>query len=212
MTQHSSPLIIAHRGFHQNGIPENSVEAIRAANDAADGVEFDIRESADGILVVHHDSVAFGLPIATTKYSTLHDLSKKNGATIPTLEEVVAVIEFGKFVMAEVKVGGIAERVGSILQPKFGERFRIGSFRFSNIANAPTERRWLIVFHALQAWPYRKRLRGIDFRRGGGGLVKRWGLESSAWTVNTVIEERRLIKNGVQYITTDDPRALREGL
>ncbi|HQZ95021.1 MAG TPA: glycerophosphodiester phosphodiesterase family protein [Pyrinomonadaceae bacterium] len=51
-----SPLIIAHRGdsFHA---PENTLAAFQMALDAgADGVEFDVRLSKDGVPVVIHDA------------------------------------------------------------------------------------------------------------------------------------------------------------
>lgn len=205
------PLVIAHRGFHLKGIQENSVKAMRAANAVADGVEFDVRQTRDGILILCHDSVAFGRPIATTDFPTLRDVSEKNGAPIPTLEEAMAVIEPGQFVFAEVKVGGIADRVVAMCRPQFGERFRIGSFRYSDIASAPKELRWLITFHALQAWPYRQRLRGVDYRRGGS-WVRRWGVESSAWTVNDAAQVHHVVRDGVQFITTDDPEGIRKVL
>ena len=53
------PLIIAHRGLSARA-PENTVAAIRMAIAAgADGVEFDVRLSRDGIPVVFHDETLF---------------------------------------------------------------------------------------------------------------------------------------------------------
>ncbi len=53
------PAIIAHRGASA-AFPENTVEAFAGARAlGADGVELDVRRSADGALVVHHD---FTLP------------------------------------------------------------------------------------------------------------------------------------------------------
>jgi glycerophosphoryl diester phosphodiesterase len=52
-------LVLAHRGAHGSAAPglrENTVPAFRAATAiGADGVEFDVRRTADGALVVHHD-------------------------------------------------------------------------------------------------------------------------------------------------------------
>lgn len=49
------PCIIAHRG-HSSHAPENTLAAIKMALDAgADGVEFDVRLSKDGVPVVIHD-------------------------------------------------------------------------------------------------------------------------------------------------------------
>ena len=52
----SRPLIIAHRGSSALA-PENTLGAFRRAiDDGADGVEFDVRLSKDGVPVVIHDS------------------------------------------------------------------------------------------------------------------------------------------------------------
>lgn len=47
---------IAHRGLHSPGIPENSLAAMAAAVDLGLGVELDVRLSADGVPIVHHDA------------------------------------------------------------------------------------------------------------------------------------------------------------
>ena len=52
----SHPLIIAHRGASSRA-PENTLAAFRRAiDDGADGVEFDVRLSKDGVPVVIHDA------------------------------------------------------------------------------------------------------------------------------------------------------------
>ena len=49
------PLIIGHRGASA-GAPENTLAAfVRASNEGADGVEFDVRLARDGVPVVIHD-------------------------------------------------------------------------------------------------------------------------------------------------------------
>jgi glycerophosphoryl diester phosphodiesterase len=49
-------LVVAHRGYHRDA-PENSLAAIRAtAEVGADLVELDVRHTADGALVLMHDS------------------------------------------------------------------------------------------------------------------------------------------------------------
>lgn len=49
-------LVIAHRGASA-AAPENTVEAFAAAREmGADWVELDVRRSADGVAVVHHDA------------------------------------------------------------------------------------------------------------------------------------------------------------
>ena len=47
----------AHRGFHGNGLPENSMAAFKAALDSGYGIELDIHLLKDGNLAVIHDSL-----------------------------------------------------------------------------------------------------------------------------------------------------------
>ena len=55
----SSPLIIGHRGASAVA-PENTIAAFAAAIDAgADGIEFDVRLSRDGVPVVIHDASVY---------------------------------------------------------------------------------------------------------------------------------------------------------
>lgn len=51
-----SGLMYAHRGLHEPGIPENSMEAFRRAREGGYGVELDVQYTADGQIVVFHDA------------------------------------------------------------------------------------------------------------------------------------------------------------
>jgi glycerophosphoryl diester phosphodiesterase len=68
----SSPLVFAHRGY-TDGPVENTVAAFEAAGRlGADGVELDVRRSADWALVVHHDAEIPGVgPVAATPVGEL---------------------------------------------------------------------------------------------------------------------------------------------
>jgi glycerophosphoryl diester phosphodiesterase len=53
--------IFGHRGCTE-GFVENTIEAfVEARRQGADGVEFDVRRSADGALVIHHDAEVAGV-------------------------------------------------------------------------------------------------------------------------------------------------------
>ena len=72
--------MIAHRGASAT-VPENTIEAFRgAAEHGADWVELDVRRSADGALVVHHDAhLADGRAIVDLRVAELP-------GSVPTLE------------------------------------------------------------------------------------------------------------------------------
>ena len=69
-------LVIAHRGAPRLA-RENTVESFRAAvATGAGGIELDVRRTADGALVVHHDAVLddgrtiVDVPVVTTSRRT----------------------------------------------------------------------------------------------------------------------------------------------
>jgi glycerophosphoryl diester phosphodiesterase len=66
------PLVLGHRGASA-AAPENTLAAFERARElGADGVELDVRRTADGGLVVHHDAVLPGLgPVADLRVSDL---------------------------------------------------------------------------------------------------------------------------------------------
>ena len=91
--------MLGHRGASAVA-PENTVVAFTRARDlGADGVELDVRRSADGVLVVHHDPEVpdVGL-IMSTSFADLRAARPQ----IPTLAEALAACR-GLVVNAEVK-------------------------------------------------------------------------------------------------------------
>jgi glycerophosphoryl diester phosphodiesterase len=91
--------IYAHRGSAGPEVRENTLDAFRsAASLGADGVELDVRRTADGCLVIHHDIEAPGLgPISACRYGQLPEW-------VPTLVEALGVCgELGLEVNVEVK-------------------------------------------------------------------------------------------------------------
>ncbi|MBM3419342.1 MAG: licheninase, partial [Bacteroidetes bacterium] len=80
--------VIAHRGaFKKNSFPENSIASLREAiRLGCTGSEFDVRMTADEILVVNHDPHHGRMDIENTTYAKLRTKLLSNGEEIPTLE------------------------------------------------------------------------------------------------------------------------------
>ncbi len=93
------PLVLAHRGANRQA-PENTVAAFaRARALGADGVELDVRRSADGVLVVHHDVIAEPLgPLVEQPFAAIRAAQP----AIPTLAEALEACA-GMLVNVEVK-------------------------------------------------------------------------------------------------------------
>jgi glycerophosphoryl diester phosphodiesterase len=92
----SVTLVIAHRGASREA-RENTVAAFRRAVElGSDGIELDVRRSADGVLVVHHDALLDdGRAIADVAAADLPD-------HVPTLGAALDACA-GAFVNVEIK-------------------------------------------------------------------------------------------------------------
>lgn len=122
------PLVIAHRGasfYHR----ENTIAAFEAALEMRpEMVEFDVRRTADGVLVVHHDPDIVGGEIRGMSKAQVEDASASAGYAIPTLQEVLELLKDGVVMDIEVKEAGyeeqVVEDVLGIVEP---DRFLISS-------------------------------------------------------------------------------------
>lgn len=85
--------LIAHRGAHNKaqGIIENTLAAFDRAQDLGCwGIEFDVRATADNVLIVNHDPTlkrlwGYDLPISQLSFKELRSLAPD----IPSLKEVI---------------------------------------------------------------------------------------------------------------------------
>ncbi|MFZ1751316.1 MAG: family 16 glycosylhydrolase [Saprospiraceae bacterium] len=84
-------IAIAHRGaWKKNKLPENSIASLRQAITlGCYGSEFDVRMTADGVLIVYHDSAYHHMDIETSKYADLAVHKLSNGEMLPTLREYI---------------------------------------------------------------------------------------------------------------------------
>ena len=100
------PLIIGHRGA-SGRLPENTVAAFRGAlSDGADGVELDVRLSADGRAVVIHDAT---LARTSGVRGRVSDLTAAELARfdVPALDDVLALTARSRAVVyVEIKGSG----------------------------------------------------------------------------------------------------------
>ena len=98
-----SPLRLAHRGDFRRA-PENSLAAFAAAlaNPRCDGLELDVRVSADGVPVINHDATlarVHGRPERVDELAA----SVLGTIGIPTLAEVLALAGREPFLDVELK-------------------------------------------------------------------------------------------------------------
>ena len=100
--------LLAHRGSPTAGAHENTLPAIQAALSAgADGVEVDLRLSADGVLVLSHDPdlrrlTGLDLTIADTSWTELREAAETRGVALARVEWLLAALA-GRAVVLELK-------------------------------------------------------------------------------------------------------------
>ncbi len=203
----------AHRGRHGRGTPENSRAAFRAAIDAGHGIELDVQASADGAAIVFHDYDLARLAGATGRLADLtaaeigaHHLAGTD-ESIPTLPEILAVIDGRAPLLIEVKspgwrVGALCRAVNAALHAYVGP---VAVMSFNPLipgwfaAHAPDVLRGLVATE--EGRPARKRLRrrlslawakadflAYDIRDLPSAFVddaRARGLKIGTWTVRT---------------------------
>ena len=215
--------IVAHRGASAVE-RENTLAAFERARElGADGVELDVRRTADDRLVVHHDArLADARVIRETPAAELPD-------HIPSLAAALDACA-GMFVNAEIKndpadpdfdpTEWLAHRVCAALAGRGGgARWLISSFRFETVAVC---RR--ILPSARTAWLVESLDVDVDVvaRTAAGGhaalhpwdpivdeaLIRRAhtaGLAVNTWTCDDADRMRRLIGWGIDGICTNVP-------
>ncbi|MBR9652916.1 glycerophosphodiester phosphodiesterase family protein [Thalassovita aquimarina] len=124
---------IAHRALHdiEQGRPENSPAAIRAAIDAGYGIEIDLQLSADGQAMVFHDYDLERLtgekgPIQRRSAAVLNQIPLLGGSnTVPTLAQVLDQVAGKAPLLIEIKdqdgqmganIGKLEEATAAALQ------------------------------------------------------------------------------------------------
>ncbi len=233
----AGPRVWAHRGDSAN-CTENTLAAFTAAAAAgADGVEFDVRLTADGVPVVFHDDDFTRLAghagsVEALTALALRDVRLLGGDGIPTLADTLAAsgdLELN----VELKVdklgrgGALVAAVAPMLlalPPARRERVIVSSFDPTALwlmrRHAPGLARG-VLFHREQPWPIRAGAAAYALAPAAvhpdrtlvtADMVRRWharGWAVNVWTVDDPAELRRLAALGVDGVFANDPAAAR---
>ncbi|MDX1414739.1 MAG: glycerophosphodiester phosphodiesterase family protein [Candidatus Promineifilaceae bacterium] len=228
------PLIIAHRGSHEN-LAENTLAAfVQAVEEDADGLELDVQFSADKQIVIFHDHSLERLTGEKRKVSDLSldelkGIDLGDGLTIPTLDELLEMLGSATLYNIELKnyhlwnhglETAVADRV---------ESFNLENFVLISSFNPLSVRRSRRVFsrsvpvalireEGLSQYGYLLARGDADHPhyRLVNESYMRWctknGYRSHVWTVNEADEAQRLLRLGVHAIITDRPLLMRQVL
>ena len=200
-----TPLVIAHRGASSDE-RENTLAAFeRAIEVGADYVEFDVRGTRDGTLVVTHDRVRENPPPnAPTLDAVLDACVGRIGLAVEIKER--RVTERTLRALDEHGAGADSVIVVSFLPRAILEtrRLRPDLRTVQHVAYVP------IRMAARYAW-------GVGFEDGrgtarGAALAHRLGVATTVYTVNDADRMRELASLGVTGIFTDRPDVARATL
>ena len=218
--------MLGHRGASAVAL-ENTVAAFTRARElGADGVELDVRRSADGVLVVHHDPEVPGVGlIGSTAYADLRTARPE----IATLDEALRACR-GLVVNAEVKClpwEPDADVDGSVMRATIDAvgahdgMIIVSSFDLAAVdrarALAPDlATAWLTHgqpvaaaadIAALHGHPWLNADGVAALYAGAGGIraAHATGVLVGAWTVDDANAARTLAEAGVDIIITNVP-------
>jgi glycerophosphoryl diester phosphodiesterase len=212
---------IAHRGASAYE-PENTIRSFkRAIEMKADMIEFDVRLSRDGHLVIMHDervdrtTNGDGL-VREKKLSELRELDAGEGEKIPTLEEVIDLAKGKTGFVIELKESGTEEGVIKLVKGSGLTEAFIVSFHQNLIKRVkdlePGIKTGLILYSSPDPIRLAKECLADavapfhDFVTKG--LVEKAhnsGLIIITWTVDSREEAKKLRDRGVDGIVTNRP-------
>lgn len=241
MSDHAPPcppvLIVAHRGYSALA-PENTLAAFRAALEiGAPAMECDVHLSADGHVVVIHDDSLDRTTDGTGHIAVLSlaDIQQADagawkgeqyrGERVPTLAQVLSLIQGRARLIVEIKAEGIVPQVVQVVRDAGALReVTIVSFSLDTLHELRTLEPRLpagfltggivadaeqladeLITRALSA-----HVQFLSVAHNGitPALLRRaalCGMSVWAWTVNDPDRVRDLARQGVASITSDDP-------
>ena len=224
--------VSAHKGGSEDAPPATWKAYETALTTGAEYVEFDIRRTRDGDLVVFHDGQVAGRPVAALTYE---ELCAATGHRVPRVREVMKLIAGRAFGHLDLKETGYEHEVvvmaldllgpgnfvaTTLVDSSIGEikkRYPEVTTALSLGRDLREVTRWLrLPVRARELYPLgRMRACGADWlavhrrlaRANVLRLCGRLGIPAMVWTVNGEPQMRRFLADSrVAVLITDRPR------
>lgn len=232
LPQFANNVVVAHRGaFKKNGFPENSIASLKEAiRLGCTGAEFDVRMTADDVLVINHDPQFHGLDIEGSTYAQLSANKLSNGEMFPTLKDYLhAGIEknLSTRLVLEIKPSSSKER-GKLIAERVIDRVKKSgaeklvayiSFDY-DILKRLEELDATVVTQYLNGDVSPEQLKadridGADYHFSVFKTHPEWIMSAkknklilNAWTVNEEADMKWLLAEKFDFITTNEPEKL----
>ena len=217
------PLIIGHRGASAVA-PENTLTAFKAAILAgADGIEFDVRLSGDGVPVVIHDDTLYRTHRLRRRVA---DLSAKelSDLGVPSLRELFELMSENELLLClEIKDSSVelAEHCcGMVHEFSFAKRTIVECFDLSMLKYVDLSRAALFEPRIFEDRTLIDRtvaagasVLALHHRLAKPPLVEEAiiaGLTIVVWTVDDPAWVARARKMGIEALITNDPKLMIE--
>jgi len=202
--------LIAHRGVHNSQIPENTLPAFSKSVDKNYIIELDIHILKSKTIVVYHDYnllrvCGVNKIIETLTYAQLSKIKINKKYTIPTLQQVIHIVDGKVPLLIEIKDvdnnESFEKEIVKILDNYKGQfaiqtlnPFVINWF-YKNRKNYPLG---LIIFNDLNYKLFKKCIKKVDFISiNKNGLPFKYNIKNTliiGWTIKTK-EELNKYKN-----------------
>jgi glycerophosphoryl diester phosphodiesterase len=205
MNNNKNILIIGHKGA-KSIAPENSLKSFQKAIELnADFIEFDLRLSEDGEIVIIHDE---NLLNVTGHDAFVHEMTLKEikqldigeGEKIPTLTELIKITRGKIKLLPEIKDPGVIMELLKIkeIEPDLKLGYLIPrALTYKRTTRLYARRASKNEIYAIHPYYHVVDREFVEF-------AHEKGLKVNVWTVNEESLMRRLIDLGVDGIMTDD--------
>lgn len=229
-------LVLGHRGSPTTH-PENTLGAVTAAlDDGADGVEVDVRLTADGVAVCCHDDDLLRVgadlrSVRRARYAEVEAVRLPGGASVPRLLDVATAVAGRGQLVLDVKP---EPRTAALLRACLAT-LTMARFPLDDVVVSSFDERVLDVLAVRRPQVARAAILDVGDpllpalgrarQRGDAGIhlplrtvlaeaaeVRDCGLPVRAWTVNRLVDARLCALLGVAGVITDLPGELAAAL
>ncbi|MDR2954487.1 MAG: hypothetical protein LBV43_05355 [Prevotella sp.] len=220
--------VIAHRGaWKKHEVSNNSMSSLKYAIDlGCEGTEIDVWMSKDNVVVLSHDPTIGGKTVEETTAEDLSNISLKNGDFVPTLEETIKEIKKQNKTKLVIEIKGtrvgkpISDSVVSLVHRMKAQGWvDYIAFGMEYLVRVKELDPTAIVAYLGSDKTLEElneaNMDGIDFHQSiftkDTELVNKakvLGLTTNVWTVNNEETLKKMLDQGLERITTDEPELL----